>query len=142
MTIFFSIMIYISTIISYLVTGLFMVGIVIKAKGIGDLETYNNCNIQLKICKIASFVFAVLYWLIVSGVAQEECLKGYKTLSNTCGRLGCIWIIFAIINIVLSIYLSITKRGKEEITIMSRLRSSSFLMGAIFIVISFLLKVN
>lgn len=142
MSAFFSVMIYTSIIISYLVTGLFMIGILVKNKAIGDIETFNNCNTQLKTCKTASIIFIFLYWFISSGKSQVECLKGYETLSTIGARLGCIWVIIGVMNIVLSIILSITKRGKDQITIMNKLRTSSFLMGAILIVISFLLKVN
>ena len=45
-------------------------------------------------------------------------------------------------NVVISVVLGILKRGKEELEIMGKLRKSNFVMGAIFLVIAFILKVN
>lgn len=139
---FFSIMIHITTIIALAVTAIFYGGIFFNNQSITSEDTFNNCSTQLKICKSTSLVFVALYWFFVSGLPQKVCLEGYDALSKICSRFGCIWIIFAVINIILSIVISITKKNSEVITIMEKLRSSCFGMGALFLVVSFVLKVG
>ena len=87
-------------------------------------------------------IFAFLNWFTVSGLPIKECLDGYANLSATSSCLGCIWIIFAIVNVIVSVILGILSRGKEELTIMGKLRNSNFIMGAVFLAIAFVLKVN
>lgn len=139
---FFSIMITISTIIAMVTSTIFFVGILFKSQYVSDIETFSICNNQVKVCRISSIIFAFLYWFVVSGLSQKECLEGYAKLSGASSRLGSIWIIFAFINIILSVIFSILKRGKDEMEIMGKLRKSSFFMGAVFFVIAFILKVN
>ena len=131
-----------STIIAMVVSAVFLVGILLRSKSISNVEVFNTCNSQIKVCRILSVVFAALYWLVVSGLPTEECLEGYANLSATCSRLGCIWVVFAFVNVVISVVLGILKRGKEELEIMGKLRKSNFVMSAIFLVIAFILKVN
>lgn len=68
--------------------------------------------------------------------------KGYAALSKVCSRFGCIWIVFAVVNIALSIVMTITNKDSEAMTTMGKLRSSCFLMGIIFLVFSVVLKVG
>lgn len=139
---FFFLMTNASTIIAMVVSAVFLVGILLRSKSISNVEVFNTCNSQIKVCRILSVVFAALYWLVVSGLPTEECLEGYANLSATCSRLGCIWVVFAFVNVVISVVLGILKRGKEELEIMGKLRKSNFVMSAIFLVIAFILKVN
>lgn len=139
---FFLFMISASTIIALVTSIVFFIGILFESQAISNTETYFMCDNQIKTCRIASIVFSGLYWFYVSGMASKDCLKGYANLSGVCSRWGSIWIIFAFINIVVSIFLGITKRRKGEMEIMDKLRKSSFLMGAVFLIISFILKVN
>ena len=44
--------------------------------------------------------------ILVSGLSKKECLKGYAALSKVCSRFGCIWIVFAVVNIALSIVMA------------------------------------
>lgn len=139
---FFSVMENVSTIIAMVASAVFLIGILFGSKSISNVEVINTCNNQTKVCRISSVIFAVLYWFAVSGLPTEECLEGYANLSATCSRLGCIWIVFAFVNVIVSVILGILKRGKEELEIMGKLRKSNFVMGAIFLVIAFILKVN
>ena len=139
---FFSVMINISTIIAMIASAVFVVGILFKSKSISNVEVFNTCNNQIKVCRISSVIFAVLYWFTVSGLSTKECLEGYTNLSTTCSRLGCIWIAFAFLNVIVSVILGILKRGKEELEGMGKLRKSNFVMGAILLIIAFVLKVN
>ena len=75
-------------------------------------------------------------------MTKKECLEGYAALSNICSRFGCFWIIFAVLNIVLSIVMAIAKKDSEAMATMGKLRTSCIWMGVIFLVISFVLKVG
>lgn len=135
-------MIYVTSGVAFAVTFLFYGGILINNKNISSIQTFESCSDQLKTCKITSGIFVLLYWFVVSGMSKSKCLEGYAKLSSTCSRLGCIWIVIAVINIILSIYMGITKKNTEAIATMNKLRSSSFLMGTIFLIVSFVLKVG
>ena len=50
--------------------------------------------------------------------------------------------VFAVVNIALSIVMTITNKDSEAMTTMGKLRSSCFLMGIIFLVFSVVLKVG
>ena len=139
---FFSVMIHITSIIAMVVTLIFYAGILFSNKNISSGQVYASCSTQMKTCKVTSIVFAVVYWFCVSGLSKKECLEGYAALSKVCSRVGCIWIVFAVANIVLSIFTAIAKKDSEAMTTMGELRSSCFLMGIIFLVISFVLKVG
>lgn len=139
---FFSVMAIVSTIIAMIVSAVFLAGILLKSNSISSVEVFNTCNNQTKVCRISSVIFVILYWFAVSGLSTEECLKGYANLSAICSCLGCIWIVFAFINVIVSVIFGILKKGKDELEIMGKLRKSNFVMGAIFLVIAFILKVN
>ena len=97
---FFSVMIYVTSIIAIVVTLVFYAGILMSNKNISSGQVY------------------------------------------TCSRFGCIWIVFAVVNIALSIVMTITNKDSEAMTTMGKLRSSCFLMGIIFLVFSVVLKVG
>lgn len=139
---FFSVMINVTSIIAMVVTLIFYVGILLSNKNIFSGQVYTACSAQLKTCKVTSLVLAVVYWFCVSGLSKKECLEGYAALSKICSRYGCIWIVFAVINIALSIVMAIAKKDSEAMTTMGKLRTSCFWMGAIFLAISFVLKVG
>lgn len=139
---FFSVMIHVTSIIAMVVTLIFYVDILLGNKNIFSEQVYTSCSAQLKTCKVTSLVFAVAYWFCVSGLSKKECLEGYAALSKICLRFGYIWIVFAVLNIALSIVMAIVKKNSEAMTTMGELRTSCFWMGIIFLVISFVLKVG
>ena len=139
---FFYIMINVSTIVALITTILFVLGILFKIRSVSTLDVFTTCNIQIKACRVSSVVFAILYWFLVSGLPTSECLEGYKALSSICSIWGCVWIVLAFVNVAISIILGISKRGRDELEMMRKMRKSNFVMGAIFLVIGFLLKVN
>ncbi len=99
---------------------------------------------QCTVENLQSFKRGVCFGLLVLCIwfIQKECLKGYAALSKVCSRFGCIWIVFAVVNIALSIVMTITNKDSEAMTTMGKLRSSCFLMGIIFLVFSVVLKVG
>lgn len=139
---FFSIMIIISTMIAIISSIAFSLGSLIKNNSVFDYKTFSVCVHQINACRVSSVVFTALYWFVVSGLPQKQCLAGYAKISAICSKLGSIWIIFAFINIVLSFILCITKREKEDLSIMEQNRNSGFFMGALFLIIAFVLKVD
>jgi len=139
---FFSAMIHVTTILSMAATGIFYIGILFKSSSFTNPEVFSVCNNQIKICRVSIVIFSLLYWFVVSGLPSSECLIRYQNLSAICSRLGSAWIIFAFLNIVISIILGIQKRGADEIATMSKLRNSSFIMGAILLMFAFVLTVN
>lgn len=141
MTSFFLVMIYLTSIISVSVMVIFFGSILTNRNGI-TTQVYESCKPQLKVCEICSVVFTALYWFSVSGLARTDCIKGYKKLSNAGAWIGATWIILALLDIVFSIYICIRKKNTEAMSVMEKLRSSCFVMGGVFLVISFLLNVN
>ncbi len=142
MTGFFYTMIYVSVIIELLFCVVFCGGILLKSKAMADAEVFKACNKQMKACRVSSVVFAALYWFVSLGLPTRDCLEGFSNLSTVCLIVGCMWVIAGFVNIIMSIVLAFAKRGTEELTIMKGLRRSNFFMGAVFFVITFLLKVN
>lgn len=139
---FFFVMTIASTIIAMIVSVVFFVGILFESQSVSDKDVFNTCNNQMKVCRVSSVIFAILYWFVVSGLQTEECLEGYQKLSTICLRLGYIWITLAFVNVIISIILGILERGKDELEIMGKLCKSGFMMGASFLVIAFVLTVN
>lgn len=139
---FLGVMIYISTIIAIVVSGIFFAGIFLGNKNMIDNDTFNVCDAQIKICRISSLVFSSVYWIVVSGKSTKECLEGYSRLSSVCFGIGCVWIAMVFINIVICIARIVYKKKNDGLEIMGRLRKSSLIMGAIFLGISLVLKVD
>lgn len=139
---FFSVMIHVTSIIAMVVTLIFYGGILLGNKNDSSGQAYTSFSAQLNTCRVSSIVFVVVYWFCVSGLTKKECLEGYTALSKTCSRFGCIWIVFAVLNIVLSIVMAIAKKDSEAMATMGKLRTSCIWMGIIFLVISFVLKVG
>lgn len=139
---FFFVMTIVSTIIAIIASVVFFVGILFESQTVSNRDVFSTCNRQIKVCRVSSVIFAILYWFVVSGLQAEECLEGYKQLSTICLRLGYIWIVFAFVNVIINIILGITERGKDELEIMRKLCKSGFMMGASFLVIAFVLTVN
>ena len=137
---FFSVMINVTSIIAMVVTLVFYGGIVVSSNKISSSQVYASCRAQLKACKVSSVVFAVVYWFCVSGLTKKECLEGYDTLSKICSRYGCLWIVFAVLNIALSLIMAIAKKDSEALTTMGKLRTSCIWMGVIFLIFSFVLE--
>lgn len=139
---FFTTFANISSYLAIAASLVFYIGIIARSKNLASADTYNNCNSQLKSCRVSSVLFALLAWFVASGGTRKEAIEGYTALSGTCSKLGYAWIIFAFINILLSLFLAITKRSGSELEIMKKLRNSSFIMGAVFLLLSFILQVN
>ena len=138
---FFSFMIKVSTIMALVTSAIVILGLLLKSQTFTEPTVLDNCNEQIKICRISSIVFLVLSWFIVSGQTTVECLAGYSQLSDRCLELGFIWIIFAFVNVCISILLGIMKRPKSNLDIIAKMRRSAFLMGGIYLIISVLLQV-
>lgn len=139
---FFSTMIHVTSIMAMVVTLIFYGGILIGNKNISSGQVYTLCSEQLNTCRVSSIIFAAVYWFCVSGLTKKKCLEGYAALSKICSKFGCIWIIFAVLNIALSIAMAIAKKDSGVMAIMGKLRTSCIWMGTIFLVISFVLKVG
>lgn len=139
---FFTIFANIASYLAIAASLVFYIGIVARSKNLTNTDTYNNCNSQLQSCRISSVVFTLLAWFVASGGTRREAIEGYTALSGTCSKLGYAWIIFAFINILLSLFLAIIKRSSSDLEIMKSLRNSSFVMGAVFLILSFILQVT
>lgn len=139
---FFLVMTNVSTTVALVTAIVFYVGILCKQQLFTNIDVFNACNNQIKACRVLSVIFAVLYWFLVSGLPTVECLECYRSMADACCRLGYIWIGFGFVNIVISIIFGILKKGKDALDIMGKLRGSSFVMGAIFLLMVFILKVD
>lgn len=139
---FFTTFANISSYLAIAASLVFYIGIIAKSRNLANADTYNNCSSQLKSCRVSSVVFTLLAWFVASGGTREEAIEAYIALSGTCSSLGYVWIVFAFISILLSLFLAIARRGSSELEIMKNLKSSGFVMGAVFLILSFLLEVN
>lgn len=132
----------ISTYLAIAVSLVFFIGILAKSQALTNADTYKNCASQLKSCYISSVVFTLLAWFTGSCGTSQEAMDTYMALSGSCANLGYTWIVFAFVSILLSLILAIGKRSGPELEIMKKLRNSGFIMGAVFLVLSFILEVN
>ena len=139
---FFTTFANISSYLAIAASLIFYIGIIAKSQNLTNADTYNNCNSQLKSCRISSVVFTLLAWFVASGGTRKEAIDAYMALSGTCSTLGYVWIVFAFISILLSLFLAIAKQGGSELEVMKKLRNSGFVMGAVFLFFSFILQVN
>lgn len=72
---FFSVMIYVTSIIAIVVTLVFYAGILMSNKNISSGQVYTSCSAQLKTCKVSSVVFVLVYWFCVSGLSKRNALR-------------------------------------------------------------------
>lgn len=142
MTEVFIIISFVSTIIMLIVALVFSIGVLFKMKQIASIETFRNCNIQVRSCRTISIVFIILSWLSATGKPTEVCFAEYEILSEICFWIACGWIGFALFGILICIFLNIAKRSEDERRIIHKLYVSSLGMGGIFLLFSFLLYVR
>ena len=143
MTKIFMFFIYVSTIIAVLATLLACAAIFVKSSSrdkssVMDLGLINS---QIGLCKVAGVLFTVLEWFLFSCENRTVCLEGYAKLSSTCSRMGIIWLVFAFICILINMALIARKIDSKIIANVSKFRNSSFFMGAIYFLLSFILNV-
>lgn len=86
---FFSVMIYVTSIIAIVVTLVFYAGILMSNKNISSGQVYTSCSAQLKTCKVSSVVFVLVYWFCVSGLSKKECLNRMFVRCGKCHKLTC-----------------------------------------------------
>ncbi|MBR5020036.1 MAG: hypothetical protein IKY17_00260 [Oscillospiraceae bacterium] len=139
---FFAIFANISSWLAIAASLIFYVGIIGRSRHLTNSKTFCNCSAQLQSCRVSSVVFMLLAWFLASGGTRSEAVAGYAALSRTCSRLGYIWVVFAFINILLSLILSIMGRSSSDLEITKELRRPGFIMGAVFLTLSFILQVN
>lgn len=101
-----------------------------------------NINSQINACRWASVVFTVLEWFLYSCESEMVCLLGYQELSLVCSQLGVIWIIFGFVCVLFALVLILRKADSPSVRGVSEFRNSSFLMGGIFLALSFFLNVG
>ena len=73
---------------------------------------------------------------------MEECLRLYARLSVVCSRIGLSWTIFGLITIVFGVYLSFRNRISNNAQKLAKLRGSSFIQGAMFLIFAVLLDIG
>lgn len=133
---------YVSTVIAILATLVLCIMVLKKENDADRDEFFNNCFRQIRTCRLVSIVFAVLLWFLISGREMEECLRLYGRLSVVCYRIGLSWIIFGLITIVFGVYLSFRNRISNNAQKLAKLRGSSFIQGALFLIFAVLLDIG
>lgn len=143
MTQIFLIFIYLSTAIAILATLIVCGSIFVKClkKDHSSVMDITSIYSQIGICKKTGIIFTVLEWFLFSCEKKEICLKGYANLSGVCLQIGIIWIVFAFICIIINMMVSICKADAKTIANLCRFRNSSFGVGALYILFSFILNV-
>ncbi len=132
--------IYIATIIAIASTAIISINYLVKTAAYAI--NYTVINTQIKTCRRASFIFTFLAWLAASFESRNECLEAYIELSSVCSRLGYIWVGYSFVCIVICILMVCLKRDTSLIKDIAKFRNTGFFMGAIFMVVSFLLNVG
>lgn len=139
---FLYIIMNLAAVIAIAITLVFFVGIAVRSKSLADPEIFKACRRHITACEWLSSLFAFLYWFAASGRPTRECLQQYITLSQGSLCLGSVWILCALASIILSTWLDITRREKEGILIVKKLRGSCFLMGTVFLLVAFVLNLS
>lgn len=135
-----TIFMYVATILAIGSTAIVAVNYLVatKTKQI-DFMTINK---HIGTCRRASLVFTALVWLANSFEQRSVCIKGYLELSATCLRLGFFWLVYAFVCIAICILMVSMKKEQVLVIHISKFRNSGFIMGAVFMIVSFLLNVK
>ena len=131
---------YISTILAIVSTVFVMLTYLFKTKAYGI--NFNLIDKHITTCRRASLIFTFLVWLANSFEEQSVCLTGYLELSKVCSRFGYTWIVYAFFCIAMCILMISLKKETALIENVSKFRNSGFFMGAVFLIVSFLLNVK
>lgn len=121
---------------------LYTLGAVFDLYELRRMEAYRACRLQLLELNIASIVFIALRFLAASGSGAVDALFVWQQLSVMCRYVGGGFIACALINIICSIILSISRASAESRSVLRKLRITAISMGTVNLIISFILKVN
>ena len=135
-----TIFMYVATILAIGSTAIVAVNYLVETKT--KQIDFMTINKHIKTCRRASLVFTALVWLANSFEQRSICIKGYLELSATCLRLGFFWLVYAFVCIAICILMVSIKKEQVLINNISKFRNSGFIMGAVFLIISFLLNVK
>lgn len=96
----------------------------------------------LRSCKISGILFVILACLMISGRNKSTNMAFYQQASDQCLSMGKQWFFFAFANIIASILISLKKKDQSSLTALNKMRSSAFIMGTVFFILSFVLNVS
>lgn len=102
---------------------------------------FSSVNEQIKICRTASIIFTVIAWIAASCEDKASCLASYAELGKVCEGLGRVWIIYAFVFTAAFILVLIINKDHFLVKSASTLRNTGFVMGMVFLIISFILDV-
>lgn len=108
-----------------------------KEKEMPNIDEVSTC---LNCCIISMIVFIICSWLMVSGERIEN-LECYKEIASKCLLMGRVWFIFAFLNILASLYVGMDKGNLNSIVTLKKIRKTTFIVGAVLCLLSFLLAV-
>lgn len=135
-----TIFMYVATILAIGSTAIVAVNYLVETKT--KQIDFMTINKHIKTCRRSSLVFTALVWLANSFEQRSICIKGYLELSATCLRLGFFWLVYAFVCIAICILMVSIKKEQVLINHISKFRNSGFIMGAVFLIVSFLLNVK
>ncbi len=102
---------------------------------------HETCR-YLKYCKIAGILFIISACLMISGENIYTNMALYQQVADKCLAIGKQWFFFAFANIIVSILVSLKKNSKSSLTALNKMRPSAFVMGTVFLILSFVLDVS
>lgn len=143
MTQLFLVFIYLSSAIAVLATLVICIRFFMNSSAKNDSYVANitSINSQIGICKRAGVIFTLFEWFLFSCEEKNVCLNGYVRLSITCMQVGIGWICLAFLCIIFNIFLIMRKEGGKITACICKFRNSSFGIGSLYILLSFILDV-
>ena len=162
---FLKIFAYISSGIALATSAIFGVGMafVAKSKNANQFKSekgltpraFGVCAPQIQICRVSSVIFLVLYWISASTGSLAEYQRVCDEISKICEKLNVAWFIFAFFCVILGLLTGIldkSERKREEnnknppsksletpLSVLNQLRTSAFIMGAVYLIIAIFL---
>lgn len=105
-----------------------------------EMPNIDEVSASLNCCIISMIVFIICSWLMVSG-EQIGNLKCYEEIASKCLLMGRVWFVIAFLNILASLYVGMEKGNSNSIITLKKIRKTSFIVGAVLCLLSFLLAV-
>lgn len=105
-------------------------------------SAFTGCFGQVKTSQKVSLLLIGMVWFLMSGQDRRSCMEGYVELSERCGYIGSAWIALALSTLVFGILMSLFKHSSEDNKRIAMMRTSCFVYGAVYLLISFLLNVQ
>ncbi len=97
-----------------------------------SIVTTTTINGYIAECRILGVISAIIAYFCLPGKTAVEMISLYQVLSISSRVVGMIWIVFGILNLLITAVAILCKRKKARIELLDGTRIPAFVVGALF----------